>query len=358
MDPTLSKYINDLTRKSCDSGADLSLLNHPNLERERTDGQILQLLTDQSRLLSAIQTMQVSECKGSIPRFDSCDLGAVAACSIDGLPSYNFQDDYIDYDLKKYVASTSYSQDMLDCNKFGNQIESVQSQMLMTSMRNSMERVAILGDQNLPTGNGQPAINNLLGADDGFLKKACSCVPESQIIDAQGAGPSAELFLNMRKSLPPRYRVNLNAYQYLVSPSIADWYVQAFANRVTDTGDAILQGGSVDRLWGNSLFEVPLWPDNMIYTNTNGDDVEVTHILFTPLNNLIHIAQRRLDLQTEYVLASDKFITVGYWRQTQIIADPAACVLVKNVSPCGIAYEGCMTNNPNACFTESNNPCS
>lgn len=358
MDATLTKYINELTAKSCDGGADLSLLTNPNFERERTDGQILQLLTDQSRLLSSITTMQVSECKGSIPRLDSCDNGAVGACTIDGLPSYNFQDDYIDYDLKKYVASTSYSQDMLDCNKFGDSIRTIQSDMLMTSMRNAMERAAILGDKNLPTGNGQPNENNLLGVDDGFLKKACSCTPQSQVIDAEGAGPSAELFMNARKLLPPKYRVNRQAYQYIVGPSISDWYVQSFANRITDMGDSILQNGQVDRLWGNSLFEVPLWPENLDYTDGNGQDREVTHILFTPLSNLVHVSQRRLDMQTEYLLQSDKFITVGYWRQTQFIADPQAVVLIKNVDPCGVAYEGCTPVNPNPCYPNSNNPCS
>lgn len=348
MDNTIQKYMKDLSAKSCGPQSDLSLLNNPNLEADRATSAFIQLLTDETKLISAVTNLQVKECRGEIPRFDSCDLGAAGACLADCLPNFQMEDSYLTYDLVKYVASTSYDQDMLDCNKYGDSIKNIQMDMLMMSMRNAMERAAILGNADLPTGAGESKLNNLLGAQDGWLKKACACSPEAQIIDAAGAGPSAELFMNARKLLPTKYKVNRGNYKYIVGPSITDWYAQSFSNRITDTGDRILQSGMAGSLWGNDFYEVPLWPENIDY---NGQDV--THILFTPLNNLIHLMQRKLDFKTEYVLSCDRYVTVGYWRSAVMLADPDAMILIKNVDPCGIPYTGCVTAPTPKCFPDA-----
>jgi len=352
MDTTLQKYMQALSSKSCGTQSDLSLLNNPNLEAERATSQFIQLLTDQSTLLKAVTNLTVKECRGEIPRFDSCDLGASGACVSDDLPTFNFTDEYLTYDLIKYVASTSYDQDMLDCNKYGESIKNIQMDMLMTSMSNAMERAFILGDADLPTGPSESKMNNLLGVQDGILKKACACTPDDQIIDAAGAGPSPALFMAARKLLKPKYKVNRGNYKFLVGPSISDWYAEAFSNRITTNGDDVLRSGNAGRIWGNDFFEIPLWPENIQY---GGEDT--THVMFTPLNNLIHISQRKLDFKTEYLLSSDRYVSVGYWRQAHLIADPDAVVLIKNLDPCGSPWTGCVSGGQDSCYPTSNNPC-
>jgi hypothetical protein len=351
MDNTLQKYMQTLSSKSCGSQSDLSLLNNPNLEAERATEQFIQKLVDQSTLLKAVTSLTVPHCKGEIPRFDACDIGAAGACAADCLPTFNIQDSYLTYDLVKYVVSTSYDQDMLDCNKYGDAIKNIQMDMMMMSLNNAMEKAAIMGDEDLATGAEQSASNNLLGVNDGWLKKAAACTPEAQIIDAEGAGPSAELFMNARKLLPTKYKSNRGNYKFIGGPSLSDWYAQTFSNRITAAGDQALVTGKAGSLWGNDFFEVPLWPETFAYGSG-----EVSHILFTPLNNLVHIMQRKLDFKTEYILSCDRYLTVGYFRQDVMIADPDAVILVKNVDFCGTPYAGCVNSGSDDCGLAIHNP--
>jgi len=353
MDTNIQKYMKELSSKSCNTQSDLSLLNNPNLEAERATAQFIQLLVDQSKLMSAVTNLTVSHCKGEIPRLDSCDLGAAGACAGDCSPNFTIEDTYLTYDLVKYVASTSWDQDMLDCNKYGTAIKDVQMDMLMTSMRNAMEVAAIMGDEDLPTGSGQSKLNNLLGVNDGWLKKACACTPETQVIDALGAGPSAELFMNARKMLPTKYKVNRGQYKYIGGPTLSDWYAQSFSNRITMGGDDVLRTGQAGSLWGNDFFEVPLWPEQLPY----GGSGEVSHILFTPLSNLAVVHQRKLDFKTEEIISCDRFVTYGYWRQDHLILDPDAVILIKNVDFCGTAYTGCVNSGSNDCYPGLASPC-
>ena len=350
MDATLQKYMETLSSKSCSTGSDLSLLNNPNLEADRAVGQFIQLLTDQSALIKAVSNWQVKDCKGEFPRFDSCDLGAAGACAADCLPTFKIQDSYLTYDLVKYVASSSYDQDMVDCGKFGSQLANIQMDMMMKSMTNAMERAFILGDTDLPTGAGQPAMNNLLGVQDGVLKKALSCTPEAQIIDANGAGPSSALFMAARKLIPTKYKAERAMYKYIVGPSITDWYAESFASRITQGGDASLVTGNAGRLWGNDFLEVPLWPENMPF----GSSDEVTHVLFTPLDNLVHITQRKLDFKTEYDISCDRYLSVGFWRSGHYIMNPDKMVVIQNLDPCGTPWTGCVTTPSDSCFSTSN----
>lgn len=362
MDANLDKYLKALSSKSCATDVDLSLLNHPNLEADRLTQDFIQRLVDLSTLLGDVTTMTRSECKGEIPRFDACHTPVVGACAQPCLPNFQIEHDYLTYDMVKYVVAHSYDQDMLDCNKFGDRIKDISMDMLMTSMKNKMELAAIMGDEDLPTGADYSADNNLLGVNDGWLKLACSCTPGAQIIDAQGAGPSRELFMAARKLLPPRYRGQRHNYHFIGGPSLHDWHAQDTSYRPTAAGDRAVETGSGGRIWGNSFYEASQWPEYLPYT-IGGVEKEVTHVMFTPLTNLVHMMQRKLDFKTEYDYTCDRYLTVGFFRQDFMIADPDAVILLKNVDVCGDPWDGCVKPvqddcalNHNACPCPDPNP--
>lgn len=353
------KYLKEMSQKSCGHGvlgqtADLSLLNNPNLEapRQALDGQFIQLLVDQTSLLKEVTSLSRTECRGEIPRFNSCEIPAAGACAgAKCLPGFKIQDDYLTYDMVKYVVAMTFDQDMLDCNKYGEGIKNIAMQMLMTALSNAMESAAILGDEDIPTGDGQSDINNLLGVNDGWLKKFLNCTPEAQIIDAQGAGPSLALFMAAKKLLPTRFRGARGNFRFIGGPTLQDWYAETFGARITTNGDNAVVTGNVGSIWGVDFLPVNLWPEDMVY----GNDA-VTHIVYTPPKNLVHMAQRKLDFKTEYDLTCDKYLTVGYFRQDVAILDPSAAVIIKNVDMCGTAWAGCRTPATNLCATPNHNP--
>jgi hypothetical protein len=346
MDDTLKRYMKEMVSKSCGTDVDLSLLNNPNLEADRFTQDFIMKLTNLSTLLNDVTTITRAECKGEIPRFDSCDVPAIGASAKSCLPKFNISHDVLPYDMVKYVVAHSYDQDMIDCNKFGPKIKDIAMEMLMTSWANSMEYAAILGDEDIPTGDDYSNGNNLLGVNDGWLKIAGNETPAAQIIDAAGKGPSSALMMAARKALPPRYRRNRADYRFIGGPGLNDWWTESQGGRLTAAGDQAIATGNGGRIWGNEVYEVAQWPEHLNY---GGE--EVTHMLFTPLSNLVHMVQRKLNFKTEYDFTCDRYLTVGFFKQDFLIADPDAVVLVKNVDLCNTAdpYVGCNPSPADGC---------
>jgi hypothetical protein len=353
--PRILAALKELKQKSCASQTDFNYLQLPNLEKERVATEVMNLLKDTSALLGAVTTVDRADCKGEIPRLDTCDIIAQGTCLTSCLPGASVEDSYVTYDMEKYVAAFTVDKDFLDCNKLGEptQVNETMRAMILTQIRNNMELAAIYGDEDLPTGDGQTPWNNLMGKNDGWLKLACNCTPECQTIDAQGMGPSPALFMAARRSLPARYRANRGNYKFLVGPGITDWWAEYQSARPTIKGDEAQATGEGGRMWGNTFFEVPMWREDLTYGAQ-----DVTHMLYTPMDNLMYLNRRQFDLMTEYKIETDKFQSVAYWTQDVAIQRPEEMVVIKNVDVCADPWVGCKetcydcdydVNNP-ACF--------
>lgn len=339
MDPILEKY---LSEKSCNT-SDLSFGSNPNLEVDRASREFINLLKDTSKLLKDITVVDRADCKGEIPRLDMCGIASAGAVATSCIPGNKLDDSYVTYDMVKYKTGLTVDEDFLDCNKLGRQINETAFNMLRTKVVNDMELAAIHGDEDLATGDNQSDYNNLVGVNDGFLKLACACTPTCQVLDALGAGPSFELFMAAKKLLPKRYRAERANYRYVVGPTMVDWMAEAKAPRETALGDSTLVTGEAGRIYGNSLYEVPMWPEDMPYP-LGAPTTEVTHILFTPLNNLIYFLRRKFEIETERRIACDDYQSVAWWTADFAIGEPEKTVLIKNVDLCGTAWTGCVQN--------------
>lgn len=331
--------------KSCTgNNPEVSFLTNPNLEKKRVTEDIIMLLTDTSRLLSAVTSMKKDICSGKIPRLDQLKTVSSGAC-VGGCGPNGIQpvDSYIPYDMIKYVAGFNIPYEFMECNELGDPVavESTIRAMMLTSIRNEMEQVFIYGDEDLPTGPGQSDENNLLGVNDGILKIACQCAPQDQIIDAQGAGLSRGLYMAMQQAVPVRYRQQSQNWRYIQGYGATNWYREHLAGGCSEAADQTLRSGEIDRIWGRQIFEVPTWNESRPY-GPEGSEVEVSDILFTSLSNLVYLYKREFDMSPEYNRNCDVTEYLGYWTQDAIIMDPDALVICKNVSVCGgTPYAGC-----------------
>ena len=341
-----------LTEKACSSPIDTT--SNPNLMKGREADSFIDLLTDNSKLLSDITIVRTDLCKGEIPRLDVQGPVSSGACATSCPVENGIQDDYLTYDMVKYRSDFSIKQDFLECSKLGQDATDTITNMFMRQINNDREMAAIEGDETLPTGDFQDRFNNLLGVNDGFIALACACTPACQVIDAMGMGPSPALFHAMRKVLPARYRGMRDMYRYVVGPQIYDWWTLNRTMRPTDFGDEVMSSGNAGGLFGIDLYEVPLWPENLPF-GSSGQTGSV--IMYTPLDNLVHFVQREIQLEWERKPKCDAWEATMYWKTDNLIMNPDKMVLVVNVDPCGAPYVDCVSQCPNDSRDVINNSC-
>jgi hypothetical protein len=340
-----------LRAKSCASAA-IDEATAPNMLTRAQADRFIDLVVDNSVLLKNIRVVRTNDCKGEIGRLDIGEIISEGACATSCPTERTFSDSYITYNLVKYRSATSISQDFLDCNILGDRVRDEAINMIRKQVGNDMEMAAIESDSTLPVGDNQSAYNNLMGVNDGFIAMACACVPDCQVIDAAGAGPSPQLFMEMRRRVPVRYRARRNEYRYVVGPQVADWWVYNRSLRDTVAGDAAISSGTAGPLWGVSLFEVPLWPENLPFGTAGG---EGTVLLYTPMQNMIHFIQRQMSLEWERRIRCDDYQATMYWKSDWAFENPDMVVVVKNLDPCGEPYAGC--SGPCNAQTHTTSPC-
>ncbi len=347
-----------MVAKSC-GGGDFNYLQHPNLEKRRVASELINLVRDTSMILSKISRQDKTECSGKIPRIDSCQVTSGGECNTACGTGFGFDTSFIPYDMVKRSAEFEVPRDFLYCNELGEPGEIMEEIMAMflTRIQNEMELAVIYGDQNLVSGPNQPANNRFLGLNDGILKLASVMAPEAQIIDAMGAGPSPDLFQAAKTALPARYRGERSEYVFFVGPEIKDWYTRFLAVSPTEAGQNSLKTGEMPRIWGNDLCEVPMWREDFEFgdpTSAAGT-IDTTHILFIKPSNPLYLSGRRAEMMNEYKIECDLTLYKQYWEDDLILQYPEEVVLIKNVAPCGVPWEGCATTNY-TCFPTGSIP--
>lgn len=146
-----------------------------------------------------------------------------------------------------------------------------------------LEELALLGD----TASGDP----YLALVDGWLKNATS-----NVVDANGAPLTKDVFKQGLKGLPDQYKRNLSSLRQWVSMNQEIEYRDSLANRETALGDANVQGTGPAYAFGTQVQGVGLMP------NTQG--------IFTYPKNLITGIQRSIHIETDKDITARVYIIV------------------------------------------------
>ena len=350
-----------LAKKSCpsDTGCGTSaFMNydaHPNLRQDQVYEAFFDRFIDQSQFLRDINTFRTQHCSGVIPRLDSCSIVTTGKCAAScNSSNLDIVESYLTYDLKQYKTCLEVGYDFLDCNKMGSPefVNQYLQDLMMKTHANNMARTALMGDEDLATGPNETDLNNLLGVNDGFLKLFCSCTPEPQILDAQGMGPSRELYMAARKLLPPQFRGMRREMQFMGGMSQTDWLALDTSYRPTVKGDEACETGEVGRLWGNTFYELPEWPEDLPY-----GDKQVGHLVLTTLDNLNYVQRNEPRISTEYDQDCDSWKTIMRTEADFMVSDERKVVLIKNIDWCGEPWNGCVMPGKDNCSYQFENPC-
>ena len=149
----------------------------------------------------------------------------------------------------EYIAEIHLHDDLLEDN-----IE--RDAMADTIMTLLAERVALDLEELLINGDTASG-DDYLATVDGMLKLA-----SANVVDADGDPVSINVFNSAKKSMPTRFRRNLNAMRYITSMDVESDYRVQVASRGTALGDSTLLGNNALPVLGIPLQGAALMPQS------------------------------------------------------------------------------------------------
>jgi len=168
-----------------------------------------------------------------------------------------------------------------------------------------LEELVLRGD----TASG----DSYLAQTDGVLKLA-----NSNVVDAAGAAISADVFNDMVKALPTRYRRNKNLMRHYVPMDVEQDYRLVLSSRGTSLGDDLLTGNRAVPVFGSPMRPAALMPDaNLLYTDPQNIIFGIQRNIRVESEKLISermvkiVLTTRVAVQIEEVDAMTKCINLG-----------------------------------------------
>lgn len=210
----------------------------------------------------------------------------------------------VDLSTEEIIAEIHLPYEVFEDNIEGEDLEGTIMALVAERAALDLEELLLLGD----TASGDA----YLALQDGILK-LCT----SHVVDAANATVSAEIFNNMKKAMPTKYRRNLNTMGYFVSMDRESDYRLAVSNRQTGLGDSILTGTQPLPVFGIPMFGAALMP------NAKG-------LLVNPKNVIFGI-QRNIRIEQDRDIRARLVIIVLTMRVAIQIEEEDACVKLVNL---------------------------
>jgi hypothetical protein len=331
-------FIEDVTKSVIDGSA----LPNSLLNRQQAD-RFIDLLVDTSVLLKVARREKKDHAKGEVNKLDLATIVTEGANATSKARTSTPTESVVTYDMVKYRSAFDLRKDFLEDNLERDAIRDKVLGMFTKRMAIDGEMAAIQGDDSLTVGDSQSAENNLLGVNDGFQKILLANVPTSQIVNADGAAPSDDLYYAMRRKVPARYRVAKPSYRFIVPSGPADKWTKDWAGRLTIGGDQALRTGEAPGPWGVPMLEVPMFPEDLAFTagSTTGNagaKTDGSFIWYTPYENLIWFVQREITIEFDRKPRQDLWECTIHWRCDFEIENPDLVVVAKNVCMSGSDY--------------------
>lgn len=205
---------------------------------------------------------------------------------------------------KEIIAEIRLPYEVFEDNIEGDGLKDTILSMIAERAALDLEELILLGDTT--SGDAYMALHN------GILKRV-----SSHVVNAANSTVSADIFNNMKKALPTKYRRNLGSMRYFVSMDRESDYRLAVASRGTDLGDAILQGNQELPVLGIKMSSAALMP------NAQG-------LLLDPRNVIFGI-QRNIRIEQDRDIRSREVIIVLTARVALQIEEEDAIVKLVNL---------------------------
>jgi hypothetical protein len=184
----------------------------------------------------------------------------------------------VELDCREFIGEVQLSDQVLEENIEQGEFRQTIMQILSPAVGRDLEEVVINGDVT--------STDPFLAQFDGILVQA-----QSNIVDAAGAPVSKDLFNDMMKALPARYRKNKRELRFFTASNAELDYRNTLAERATVAGDKFLETDAPVMASGTPVMGVPLFPDNLGTTN------DQTVVLLTHPKNIVVGVRRKIRME-------------------------------------------------------------
>jgi hypothetical protein len=159
-----------------------------------------------------------------------------------------------------FELTTEFLEDAIET---GSTLEDHVAGMMGKAFANDLENMYIAGDQLGPGvpesdlldgGSADYVVDDLVAIMDGWVKVAGT----GNILDADSAGISSNIFSRMKKALPTKFRRRLGQMRFFLPMDTAETYRNVLASRGTALGDQAIQNEVGVKAMGVSLEELAL----------------------------------------------------------------------------------------------------
>lgn len=217
--------------------------------------------------------------------------------------------DQVTLSTTEYIAEIHLHDDLLEDNIEREAMADTIMTLLAERVALDLEELVIMGDTGMSAGLDPDGYLRTL---DGVLKMS-----DANVVDATNAPISVNVYNDMKKSMPTRFRRNLSTLRYLNSMDVESDYRVQVASRGTALGDAILTGSAPLPVLGTPLQGVALMP-------------EAQGLLIDPKNVIFGI-QRNVRIERQRDIRARSWIIVLTMRLGFALEEKDAIVKLTNL---------------------------
>jgi HK97 family phage major capsid protein len=259
------------------------LVNHGGLLLPEQAKKFMLLSTTESTLLGQVTYRPMNRAKEQI---DQIKFGSRVLRAAQELVPLSEADrtvpnlSKVELSAKEFIGEVNLSDQVLEENIEQGELRQTIMQLLSPAVGRDLEEVVINGDAS--------AADPFLAQFDGIL-----CQAQSNVVDAAGAAISKDLFHDMMKALPPRYRKNKQELRFYTSADGELEYRNTLAERATGAGDKYLETDTPVLAAGTPIVGIPLFPANQGPTNDR------TSVILTHPKNIVVGVRRAIRIEWE-----------------------------------------------------------
>ncbi len=259
------------------------LVNHGGLLHPLQAKKFMRLTTTDSLLLGQVTYRPMSRAREDIDQIAFGSRVLRAAQEMTELaPADRTVPDIskVELDAQEFIGEVNLSDRVLEENIEQGDLRQTLMQLLGPAVGRDLEEVAINGDKT----SADPFLAQL----DGILVQV-----QSNVVDAAGAPVDDQLFHDMMKALPPRYRKNKRQLRFYTSEDAEADLRRFRAQRETALGDKYLETDTPILAAGSPVVPVPLFPEDL------GPGQNQTVVVLTHPKNIVVGVRRKIRIEWE-----------------------------------------------------------
>ena len=275
----------------------------------------MRLSTEESVLLPQVTYRPMSRAKEEIDQIKFGSRVLRAARELTALPEADRTVpnlSKVELTAREFIGEVNLSDQVLEENIEQGELRQTIMQLLAPAVGRDLEEVVINGD----SGSADP----FLAQFDGILAQA-----QSNIVDAAGAPFSKDLFHDMMRALPPRYRKNKRELRFYTASDGELEYRNTLAERSTSAGDKYLETDTPVLAAGTPIVGIPLFPANQGATN------DQTSVILTHPKNIVVGVRRKIRIEWERSIRQRAVAIVVTLEAGMTYSEEEGCVKAVNV---------------------------